>query len=173
MSASFGFKTHQQSPQCCLCVLWFCPISSRAPGTLCSFAVTYFVVVLDDFSLDQFFTFLSSTFFSFSLSAALTEGFFSTLPLLSCFVFLFLFFSSSSCEKRALFAHKRHGLLIHTHTHILCKHGRYPDPFSRHLLFAPSIPVFHDGLSPPSSPLHLILYSHERTHSHTGCLLCS
>ena len=40
--------------------------------------------------------------------------------------------------------------------------------FSRHLLFAPSIlPVYYEGLSPPSSPLHVIL------SLHTDCLLCS
>lgn len=32
----------------------------------------------------------------------------------------------------------------------------------------PSLPVFHEGLSPPSSPLHVILSS-----LHTDCLLCS
>lgn len=61
------------------------------------------------------------------------------------------------------------------HIYILCKHGRYPNPFFQHLLFPSSI--YHcipwwsfSSIQPPSS---YSLLTHTLTHLYTDCLLCS
>lgn len=107
------------------------------------------------------------------LSAAVTKGFFPSdrpgNPCWHCSLVLLFFFSSEDHEKRALFTLKPHGLPRHTpHTHTLCKHGRYPKPFPATSSSLPqSVHVFHDGLSPLSSPPpYSLLLLHTQTASY-------
>lgn len=166
MSASFGLKTHWQSPQWRLCVLWFCPQHFVT-------AVTYFVVVLDN----VWFLSCSRVFVWNTLSSVpLTEGFLpSDRPGNPCsLVLLFFYFyffrpravKRELCSLASATAYPTHTRPVQTWA---LPQSLFPPPPLRFLhLSLYSMTVFL--LYPAPSTL---FSTHTNTHPHTQAASCA